>query len=76
MECSEPFSQNLYRVNKPPSKCHGVTNSRMMYNESVDFTKPWYFTILGCCMGCKLAVMIADIGRTYVEVFQEVDFLL
>lgn len=48
----------------------------MMYRESVDLTKPWYLTILGCCEKCKPMVMVNMGGRTYVEVFQEVDFLL
>lgn len=41
--------------------------SRIMYSESAVFTKPWYWTMFGCCD--SLAQLALGDGRTHVKVF-------
>jgi hypothetical protein len=49
IECKDPFSQ--YLENQQIACYFAVRNaySRMMFRVSADFTKPWYFTMFGCC---------------------------
>jgi hypothetical protein len=53
MECKDPFSQYLPATYQPSThelfqRVRGRTDSRMMFKQSVDLTKPMYLTILSC----------------------------